>query len=84
MSTVSAVPSHLLLTRKDEPASHDTQPERTGPASAFATYAFGPIDTSDGKSVTSDKPITGTSSVTAATGGSIGWLAHLAAASSKG
>ncbi|CCG42327.1 hypothetical protein [Magnetospirillum molischianum] len=84
MQNISAIPSHLLLNRKDEPDSHSTRSEQRGPSSAFATYAFGPIDTSDGKSVTDSKAVTGTNSIASATGGGIGWLAQLAAAQQKG
>jgi len=79
MQSVSSIPSHLLLNRKDEPSSHSTRSEQTGPSSAFATYAFGPLDTSDGKSVTDTSAVSGTNSIAAATGGSIGWLTQLAA-----
>lgn len=79
MQPVSAIPSHLLLNRKDEPESHSTQSKERGPSSTFATYAFGPIDNTDGKSVTDSKAVTGTNSIGAATGAGIGWLTHLAA-----
>jgi len=84
MQSVTSIPSHLLLNRKDEPSSHSNRSEQTGPASAFATYAFGPLDTSDGKGVTDGKAVTGTNSIAAATGGSIGWLTQLAASQQKG
>lgn len=84
MQSVSSIPSHLLLNRKDEPSSHSSNSEKTGPSSAFATYAFGPLDTSDGKSVTDGKAVTGTNSIAAATGGSIGWLTQMAAQQKMG
>jgi len=79
MQSVSAIPSHLLLNRKDEADTHSTESEQRGPSSTFATYAFGPIDTTDGKSVTDAKAVTGTNTIGAATGAGIGWLAQLAA-----
>lgn len=79
MQGISNVPSHLLLTRKDNPASHSTHAIRKGASDAFASYGFGPADTSNGQSVTGsdNKKTTGNVSVSAATGG-VGWLTHLA------
>lgn len=83
MQSVSLIPSHLLLNRKDEASSHSSHSNQTGPSSAFATYTFGPLDTSDGKSVTGNAAVSGTNSIAAATGG-LGWLTHLAAQQQKG
>jgi len=79
MQNISSIPSHLLLNRKDEADSHSTRSEERGPSSAFATYAFGPIDTTNGKSVTDAKAVSGNNSIAAATGGGVGWLTQLAA-----
>ncbi|CAA7617074.1 hypothetical protein [Magnetospirillum sp. SS-4] len=83
MQVTTVGTSHLLLNRKDDPASHDTRPARTGPASAFATHAFGPMDLPDkNKATTIDGTrqggAGGNTSVSAATSSSIGWLTHLA------
>jgi hypothetical protein len=83
MQVTTVGSSHLLLNRKDDPASHSTRPAKTGPASAFATHAFGPMDLPDkdkGTTIDGSNPsgAGGNTSVSAATSSSIGWLTHLA------
>ncbi|CAA7617354.1 conserved hypothetical protein [Candidatus Terasakiella magnetica] len=83
MPTLTGAPSHILLNRKDQPASHSTRPEKTGPASAFSSYAFGPMDMPDSKngadvSGTKAKAISGASSLSSVHNG-IGWMTQLAA-----
>lgn len=80
MQVTTVGSSHLLLNRKDDPASHDTRPAKTGPASAFATHAFGPMDLpgKDKATAVDGTGSTSNSSVSAATSSSIGWLTHLA------
>ncbi|MBI3446565.1 MAG: hypothetical protein HY055_14705 [Magnetospirillum sp.] len=75
-----------MLNKKDEAnSSHSTRPEKSGAASAFSSYGFGPLDLPDGENRTSadgttTKPVSGTSSISAISGGtSAGWLAQLAA-----
>jgi hypothetical protein len=79
MQGISNVPSHLLLTRKDNPASHSNQATRKGASDAFASYGFGPADTANGQSVSGSdkKKANGNISVSSATGG-VGWLTQLA------
>ncbi len=84
MQALTSVSQNLLLNRKDEAASHSTRRETTGPASTFASYAFGPMDMPD-----KDKPakvdpshgkvVTGSSSVTPTVSSSAAFLAHLSA-----
>ena len=84
MQALTSVSQNLLLNRKDEAASHSTRRETTGPASTFASYAFGPMDMPD-----KDKPakidgirgkaVTGTSSVTQTVSSSAAFLTQLAA-----
>ena len=83
MEAVTSVSQYLLLNRKDDAASHSTRPKTTGPASTFASYAFGPMDMPD-----KDKPakvdpshgkvVTGSSAVTPTVSSSAAFLAHLA------
>jgi len=79
MQSVSTLPAHMLLTRKDQSDSHSTRAAHKGASDAFASYAFGPVDTSNGQAVgdSDKKKAGGNVSVTAATGG-IGWLTQLA------
>ncbi len=87
MQAISAGPAHLLLNRKDNPADHSTRPAKTGAASAFSSYAFGPLDLPDahnGADVYGSKgAVTGSSSISSATGGNVGWLTQLAASQSQ-
>ena len=83
MQALSSVSQNLLLNRKDEASSHSTRPEATGPASTFATYAFGPMNMPDQNSTTKvdnsrGKAVTGTSSVTSTLSSSAAFLTHLA------
>jgi len=78
METVSSIPAHLLLNRKQDTDSKSEQSAETGPASAFAQYTFGPLDLSGGKSVASGSAVTNaTGSTSGATGGSTSWMAQL-------
>lgn len=47
MSSVNAIPAHILLNRKDDAASHSTRKLKQGAASAFASHGFGPLDEKD-------------------------------------
>ncbi len=82
MVSLSVASSSLLLNKKDEGASHSI--EKSGSASAFKTYGYGPLDLPDGdKDITADgsgtKPVSGTSSIAAvSSGASAQWLAQLA------
>ncbi len=83
MQALSGASSHILLNRKDNPASHSTRKASSGPSGAFATYAFGPMDLPDSKKGTDvegakKKASTGNTSISAATGSSVGWLTQLA------
>ncbi|OAN43964.1 hypothetical protein A6A04_08765 [Paramagnetospirillum marisnigri] len=83
MQALSGASSHILLNRKDNPASHSTRKAASGPSSAFATYAFGPMDLPDKNKGTDvegarKNSAQGNKSVAAATGGSVGWLTQLA------
>ena len=85
MVAISGAAAHILLNKKEEASSHSTRPEKSGAASAFSSYGFGPLDLPDGDNRTSadgnsTKPVSGTSSLAAISGGaSAGWLAQLAA-----
>jgi hypothetical protein len=82
MQILTGASSHLLLNRKDNATSHSTRKESTGASSAFAKYGYGPMDMPDGNNGTdvlgAKKSGASTSSVAAATGGSVGWLTQLA------
>lgn len=80
MQNVTAVPAHLLLNRKDDAKDKTEKTEQagqTGPSSAFAQYAFGPLDLSGGKSVATGAAVTGTSSTSGVNGGTTAWMAQL-------
>ncbi len=84
MQALSSVSNTLLLNRKDEAASHSTRRETSGPASTFASYAFGPMDMpEDGKAAKPaghhGKAVTGTSSVTSSLSSSAAFLTQLSA-----
>ena len=84
MEAVTSVSQNLLLNRKDDAASHSTRPKTTGPASTFASYAFGPMDMPDQDrpaKVTNNcgKAVTGTSSSLSQISSSAAFLTHLAA-----
>ncbi|TAN73524.1 MAG: hypothetical protein EPN20_03195 [Magnetospirillum sp.] len=84
MQALSSVSQNLLLNRKDEAASHSTRPEKTGTASAFASYAFGPMDMPDKDrpakiDANHGKAVTGASSVTSTVSSSAAFLTQLAA-----
>ena len=84
MQALSSVSQTLLLNRKDEAASHSTRPEKTGPASTFASYAFGPMDMPDKAApaktnATHGKSVTGSGAVTSSLSGSAAFLTQLAA-----
>lgn len=48
MQAVAAAPAHELLQRKNSADSHSTRPATHGTAAAFASYAFGPMDSQGG------------------------------------
>ena len=77
MQTVTSVPAHLLLNRKDDSDDKTEQAGETGPSSAFAQYAFGPLDLSGGKSVATGAAVTGTNSTSGVNGGTTSWMAQL-------
>ncbi len=83
MVSLSVASSSLLLNKKDEGASHSI--EKSGAASAFSTYGYGPLNLPDAdKEVTEDgsgaKPVSGTASISAVSGGaSAQFMAHLVA-----
>jgi hypothetical protein len=84
MQALSSVSKTLLLNRKDEAATHSTRPEKSGTASAFASYAFGPMDMPDKSSPAKvdglrGKAVTGASSVTPTVSSSAAFLTQLAA-----
>jgi len=87
MVSLSVTSSSLLLNKKDEGASHSI--EKSGAASAFKTYGYGPLDLPDSdKDVSADgtgtKPVSGTSSISAvSSGASAQWLAQLAGSMSR-
>lgn len=82
MVSINAAASHLLLNKKEGGASHSI--EKSGAASAFQTYGYGPMDLPDAdKQTAADgsgaKPVSGTSSIAAVAGGaSAQFLAQLA------
>lgn len=63
MNELTGVPTHLLLSRKDDAASHSTRKLQEGAASAFASYGFGPVEEDSGKKdgASPAAPITGAS-----------------------
>lgn len=83
MVSINPASSSLLLNKKEEGASHSI--EKSGAASAFSHYGYGPLDLPDAeKEITADgsgsKPVSGTASISAASGGtSAQFLAHMVA-----
>jgi hypothetical protein len=83
MVSLSLASSSLLLNKKEDGASHSI--EKSGAASAFSHYGYGPLDLPDAdKEVTADgsgaKPVSGTSSISAISGaGGAQFLAHMVA-----
>jgi len=81
MEAMSSVAQNLLLSRKDDAASHSTRPETTGPGSTFASYAFGPMNLPDQDGPKADnsrgKAVTGASSITPTISGAAAFLTHL-------
>lgn len=79
MDSVNAVASHILLNKKEKEDSHSI--EKSGAASAYSSYGYGPLDLPDENSGSkAAKPASGTSSIAAASAGaSVPFLAHLAA-----
>ncbi|KIL98890.1 hypothetical protein CCC_02340 [Paramagnetospirillum magnetotacticum MS-1] len=83
MVSLSVASSNLLLNKKENEATHSI--EKSGSASAFSNYGYGPLDLPDGnKDITAEgtgtKPVSGTSSIAAvSSGASAQWLAQLAA-----
>jgi len=82
MQALTGAPSHILLNRKDNSASHSTRPAKTGPASAFAATTFGPMDMPDkaggaSSSSAAKKAVTGGNALT---GGNVAWLTQLSVA----
>ncbi len=83
MVSISTASSPLMLNKKEEGASHSI--EKSGAASAFQSYGYGPLDLPDAdKEIAEDgsgaKPVSGTASISAVSGGSSAqFLAHLVA-----
>lgn len=83
MISLNSAASHILLNKKDEAGSHSI--EKSGSSSALSTYGYGPLDLPDAdKEATADgsgaKPVSGTSSIAAVSGGGgAQFLAHMVA-----
>ncbi|MDA8231262.1 MAG: hypothetical protein M0006_07980 [Magnetospirillum sp.] len=80
MSTINGIPSQILLYRTDSSDGHSTRPHGRATQSAFADYAFGPIDTHGNQSKQENKPVTGLSLAQYQTGAP-SWVTQVQAAS---
>ena len=78
MNPVANIPVQSLLYQKDSAASHSTRQKGNATQSVFANYAFGPVNTGDGKpNQGSVKPVTG--SLTQAVQQAIPWVTQVQA-----
>lgn len=88
MTAINGAPSHILLNRKDNAASHSTRPQTKGASGAFASYGFGPLDLPDNankagveggkKAASGTVPASGPMR-----GNDIGWLTTLSVSQNK-
>lgn len=84
MDPVTAPPAHILLQRK-QADNHGGRPQANATASAFASYAFGPLDMEGGKAAGRDKPASGAATIgNPLAAHSLSWVTTAQAAGSSG
>ena len=84
MDPVTTPQVHSLLSRTDSSANHSTRPQGRATTSAFAQYAFGPLQTGSAKGNGGVKPVTGNFGQAQPSGlGSKSWIAQVQASRTK-